>query len=123
MRTRSSSPPVSASDASRPVPASPRLSTPSMLLRQRFGDARLIGVGVHPTSVRSVNRTKDELNRRMAAVWSRDPRACFVDPLEAFGVPPGAAAPPELMYDVIHYNDVAMLRIKALIRRRCDTEF
>ncbi len=94
-------------------------------LRKRFPDARLVGVGIHPTLVDFANKRKDLLNLKLAAAWKKDEGSCWVDPLPAFGVPPGSSALPGHMFpnDSIHYNERTALAIGKLIRESCGIDF
>lgn len=95
------------------------------LLRERFPEAHLIGVGIHPSLDRRANKLRTALNDGLRRIWENDEHGCFVDPESVFGVGPGAPARPDQMLpgDKIHYNEKMTLALHQRIVQKCRRKF
>lgn len=96
-------------------------------LHQKYPNAKLVVVGVHPTKSTYGNAHKAAINtgtqNALNAEYTTASQRCYVNPLTLFGVAEGQAANDSDMLDSIHYNQAMSFSIKNKIQTDCGITF
>ncbi len=92
-------------------------------LRNRFPDAQITVVDVHPTLLSSVNSEKEVTNPNIKSDVLGRSNTCWIETAPIFGVTGSDPAPANLMLDNIHYNSTVSFQIKDALINDCGVAF
>lgn len=92
-------------------------------LRNRFPDAQITVVDVHPTLLSSVNSEKEITNPEIQNDVLARPNTCWIETAPIFGVTGSDPAPAGMMLDNIHYDSTVSFQIKDALINDCGVAF
>lgn len=113
-------------DILRGISRSNMYSAASLLLdelRNRFPDAQITVVDVHPTLLSSLNSEKEITNPAIKSDVEGRSNTCWIETAPIFGVTGSDPAPSGLMLDSIHYNSTVSFQIKDALISDCAVVF